>query len=288
MIGKAIAYGAVTIVNAIACGFGAALGVKLWTKATVKLTSNPRKIEGKIISDPDENQNLIVETVKQVLSYFNLENLYGAYAKTESNIPVAKGLKSSSAAANAIALATLSALNKEIDNLTVVKLGVQAAVNAKVTITGAFDDACASYFGNIVVTDNKAMKIMKMSEAKGDYAVLIHVPPEKRYTASIDVKETKTIAREIKAIHKLALNGDYWTAMTLNGLAYSAVFGYSPRIVLEALMNGAVAAGLSGTGPAVAAIVPKENIDGVAEAWRKHRGTVIKTEINREKAHVLR
>ena len=288
MIGRAVAYGAVTIVNAVACGLGAALGVKLWTKATVKLTDNPGKIEGKIVSDLKENPNLIVETVKHVLNYFSLEDVYGAYVETESNIPIARGLKSSSAAANALALATASALNKEVDDLTIIKLGVKAAINAKVTITGAFDDACASYFGNVAITDNKSMKIMKLSEVGGEYEVLIHVPPEKRYKASFNVREAKVIAREVEAIHKIALSGDYWTAMTLNGLAYSTVFGYDPKIALEALMNGAVAAGLSGTGPAVAAIVPKEKIERVAEVWRKHGGTVIRTEINREKAHVLR
>jgi shikimate kinase len=288
MIGRAVAYGAVTIVNAVACGLGAALGVKLWTKATVKLTENPGKIEGKIVSDLKENPNLIVETVKHVLNYFSLEDVYGAYVETESNIPIARGLKSSSAAANALALATASALNKEVDDLTIIKLGVKAAINAKVTITGAFDDACASYFGNVAITDNKSMKIMKLSEVGGEYEVLIHVPPEKRYKASFNVREAKVIAREVEAIHKIALSGDYWTAMTLNGLAYSAVFRYDPKIALEALMNGAVAAGLSGTGPAVAAIVPKEKIERVAEVWRKHGGTLIRTEINREKAHVLR
>jgi len=288
MIGRAVAYGAVTIVNAVACGLGAALGVKLWTKATVKLTDNPGKIEGKIVSDLKENPNLIVETVKHVLNYFSLEDVYGAYVETESNIPIARGLKSSSAAANALALATASALNKEVDDLTIIKLGVKAAINAKVTITGAFDDACASYFGNVAITDNKSMKIMKLSEVGGEYEVLIHVPPEKRYKASFNVREAKVIAREVEAIHKIALSGDYWTAMTLNGLAYSTVFGYDPKIALEALMNGAVAAGLSGTGPAVAAIVPKEKIERVAEVWRKHGGTLIRTEINREKAHVLR
>lgn len=288
MIGRAVAYGAVTIVNAVACGLGAALGVKLWTKATVKLTDNPGKIEGKIVSDLKENPNLIVETVKHVLNYFSLEDVYGAYVETESNIPIARGLKSSSAAANALALATASALNKEVDDLTIIKLGVKAAINAKVTITGAFDDACASYFGNVAITDNKSMKIMKLSEVGGEYEVLIHVPPEKRYKASFNVREAKVIAREVEAIHKIALSGDYWTAMTLNGLAYSAVFRYDPKIALEALMNGAVAAGLSGTGPAVAAIVPKEKIERVAEVWRKHGGTLIRTEINREKAHVLR
>ncbi|MEM3731203.1 MAG: shikimate kinase [Candidatus Bathyarchaeia archaeon] len=287
MIGRAVAYGAITIVNAIACGLGAALGVKLWTKATVKLTDEAGKIEGKIVSDRTENPNLMVETVKQVLKYFNLENFYGAYVETESNIPIARGLKSSSVAANAITLATLSALNKKVDDLTAVKLGVNAAIKAKVTITGAFDDACASYFGNIVVTDNKTMKIMKIIDVKYDYEVLIHVPSEKSYTAKVNAEEAKLISREIRAIHKLALKGDYWTAMTLNGLAYSAVFGYNPKKALEAIMNGAVAAGLSGKGPAVAAIVPRENVERVAETWQKYGGAVIRTTINREKACVL-
>jgi shikimate kinase len=288
MIGRAISYGAVTIVNAIACGLGAALAVKLWTEAIVRLTNNPGKIEGRIISEPCENPRLMVETVKRVLSYLNLDNFYGAYVETRSNIPIAKGLKSSSAAANALTLATLAALNKKVDDLTIVKLGVKAAINAKVTITGAFDDACASYFGNIVVTNNKTMKVLKFLDVNEEYGVLIHVPQEKKYTASVNAKEAEAISREIKAIHKLALKGDYWTAMNLNGLAYSAVFGYNPKIALDALQKGAIAAGLSGTGPAVAAIVPKEKVDLVHDVWQKYGGSIIKTEINREKAHVLR
>ena len=72
-----------------------------------------------------------------------------------------KGLKSSSAAANAVALASTAALGKHLDDLELVKLGVDAAFDAKVTVTGAFDDACASYFGGIVVTDNLNRKIIK-------------------------------------------------------------------------------------------------------------------------------
>jgi shikimate kinase len=290
MIGKAVAHGAVTIVNAIACGLGAALGVKLWTKAKVELTDKPGEIKGKILSDSRENPGLMIETVKRVLSYFGLENKYGAYVETESNIPIARGLKSSSVAANAVALAATAALNKKVDDLTVVKLGVDAAIKAKVTITGAFDDACASYFGNIAITDNKAMKIMRSFEVneKEEYKVLIYVPSEKRYTTSLNVEKVKAVAKEVEAVHKMALSGNYWTAMTINGFVYSAVLEYNPQIALEALMNGAIAAGLSGTGPAVAAIVPIKNIDRIIEAWQKYEGEIIQTEINSEKAHVLK
>jgi len=288
-VGKALAYGAVTIVNAISCGLGAALGIKLWTEATVKLTDEPNSIQGRILSDPSENPSLIVETVKKVLKYLNLEDTYGAYVETRSNIPIARGLKSSSAAANAVALATISALNKKLEDLTVINLGVDAAVEARVTVTGAFDDACASYFGNVVVTDNTSRKLLKVfSVEESEHQVLIHVPKEKKYTADSDVKAIKAVAREVKAIHKEALSGNYWTAMTLNGFVHSAVLGYNPKIGLEALKKGAVAAGLSGKGPAVAAVVPKAKVDDVLDAWQHYEGDIIKTEINREKAHIVR
>ncbi|MEM2994887.1 MAG: shikimate kinase [Candidatus Bathyarchaeia archaeon] len=289
MIGKAVVHGAVTIVNAIACGLGAALGVKLWTKATVELTDKPGEFKGRIISDPNENTGLMINTVKCVLKFFGVEDKYGAYVETESNIPIARGLKSSSAAANAVALATTAALNKKVDDLTVVKLGVEAAIKSKVTITGAFDDACASYFGNIVVTDNKTMKIIKSFEVnEKNYKVLVYVPPEKGYTANVKAEKVRVLAKEVEAIHKLALSGNYWTAMTLNGFVYSVVLGYNPKIALEALMNGAVAAGLSGTGPAVAAVSSAENVDKIVKAWQQYEGKVIQTEINSEKAHVLK
>jgi len=82
----------------------------------------------------------------------------------------------------------------------------------------------------------------------------------------------KRIAREVRAIHKSALSGEYWAAMTINGILYSTVLGFDPSIALEALSAGAMAAGLSGTGPAVAAVVPKDNVEGVRDAWQRHRG----------------
>ena len=157
----AIAHGAATIVNAIALGKGAAFGVDLWTKAEVKLTDEPHVFKAEITSDPKESTVLIEKTVSRVLQKFSLDNSFGAKVKTWSNIPIAKGLKSSSAAANAVALATIAALGKTLDDLEIVNLGVDAAFDAKVTVTGAFDDACASYFGGVVITDNLNREIVK-------------------------------------------------------------------------------------------------------------------------------
>jgi len=287
LIGKAVAHGAVTIINAISCGFGAALGVDLKTEATVKLTNEPRRIEGRILSDPEENTVLIKKAVSRVLKHLNLEDEYGAYVETRSNIPIARGLKSSSVAANAVTLAVFAALGEDVDDLTVVNLGVDAAMDAKVTITGAFDDACASYFGDIVITNNYKRKILKQFHLDEKYPVLIYVPSKKAYTAKSNIEKMRLIAKEVKALHRLALLGNYWPAMTLNGLLYSTILGYNTRTAMDALAAGALAAGLSGTGPAVAAVVPQEKVDSVKESWEKYGDEIIETRITPEKAHVV-
>jgi len=283
----AISYGGATIINAITTGKGAAFGVKLWTKAEVKLTDNPHVIKGKITTDPSENTILMEKTVKKVLEYFGLAGKFGAEVKTWSNIPIARGLKSSSVAANAIALATVAALRKEVDDLTIVNLGVNGAIEAKVTITGAFDDACASYFGGIVVTDNFKRRIVKRFRVPENLKVLFHVPKTKVYTGSIEAEKLKSISPLVKMAYREALKGHFWQALTLNGLIYSFALGYNPSIALDALTAGAVAAGLCGKGPAVTAVVTEDKVDKVKEALMKYEGEVVETEINHEKAKVL-
>jgi shikimate kinase len=284
---EAIAYGAATIVNAIALGKGAALGVDLWTKAEVKLTEEPNVIQGEISSDPAEDTTLIKRTVSRVFLYFSVEKRFGAKVKTWSNIPIARGLKSSSAAANAVAIATIAALGKSLNDLSIVKLGVEAALDAKVTLTGAFDDACASYFGGVVVTDNLKRKVLKHATLPDDFAILFHVPSIKAYTVDSDVNRLQTVKPLVKIAYTEALKGNFWTALSLNGIIYSSALGYGTSVVLDALVAGALAAGLSGKGPAVTAVVARDKIDSVRTALQSHEGDILQARINHEKAKVL-
>jgi shikimate kinase len=282
-----MAHGAATIINAIATGKGAAIGVDLWTRASVSLTDEPGKVETKILSNSSEDNLLAEKTVYRVLKHFGLAEELGAKVETRSNIPIARGLKSSSAAANAIALATTAALERRLEDISVVKLGVDGALDAKVTITGAFDDACASYFGGIVITDNMKRRIIRRFELAEAPAVLFYVPATKNYTAKSDVKCMKAMASVVKIAYKEALKGNHWAALTLNGLIYSSALGYDTSPAVDSLTAGALAAGLSGTGPAVTAIVPEEKIDLVKEVWQKRVGEVLEAQINQEKAKVV-
>jgi shikimate kinase len=284
--GTATAHGAATIVNAMAIGKGAAFGVDLWTKAEVTITDEPRVIRGKIYSDLSESTLLIEKTVERVFAEFKIENQFGAKVETHSNIPIARGLKSSSTAANAVALATVAALGKSIDDLALVNLGVDAAFDAKVTVTGAFDDACASFFGGVVVTDNvKRNLIMRTSLPEG-LAVLFHVPLKKAYTANSNVDRLKTVAPLLKIAFREAENVNFWQALSLNGLIYSSALGFDTSVALDALQAGAVAAGLCGKGPAVTAVVPLDHVDNVKVALQRYEGEIIYSRFNVEKAKV--
>ncbi len=282
----ATAHGAATIVNAIALGQGAAFGVDLWTKAEVQLTDEPGVIRGEITSDPAESTVLIESAVDRVLKHFGSDGKFGAKVKTQSNIPIARGLKSSSVAANAVVLATAAALGKKLDDLTAVNLGVDAAFDAKVTVTGAFDDACASYFGGVVVTDNLNRKLLKRAVLPEDWVVLFHVPSQKAYTGNSDVAKLKVVKPMVEVAFNEALKGNFWSALSLNGLIYSNVLGYNTSITLDALSAGAIAAGLCGKGPAMTAVVSVDKVAQVKAALQRHEGKVLQTHLNQEKAKV--
>jgi len=284
---EAIAHGAATIVNAIALGEGAAFGVDLWTKAEVTLTDEAAIISGEITSDPTESTLLIEKTVSRVFQYFGVETTFGARVKTSSNIPIARGLKSSSAAANAVALATVAALGKELDDLAVINLGVDAAFDAKVTVTGAFDDACASYLGGVVVTDNLNRKILQRFPLPDDLTVLFHVPAKKSYTGDSDVSKLAMVKPFVQSAFEEAKKGNFWMALTMNGTVYSTALGYDNSVATDALRAGAVAAGLCGKGPAVTAVVSDDNINSVKEALQRHEGEILQARFNREKAKVV-
>ena len=284
---KALAHGAATIVNAIALGRGAAFGVDLWTKAEVIITDEPHIIEGEITSDTSESTTLIERTVFRVFQHFNVERTVGAKIRTWSNIPIARGLKSSSAAANAVALATVSALDKSIEDLEVVKLGVAASFDAKVTVTGAFDDACASYFGGAVITDNSKRRLIKRICLPEELIVLFQVPPMKSYTGNSEVNKLRNVKPLVKIAYKEALKGNFWTALTLNGLIYSSALGFSSSVAMEALNAGALAAGLCGKGPAVAAVVSNDKLDSVEKVLLSYEGEVLRACLNHEKARIV-
>ncbi len=271
--GYACAFGAGTIINAIATWKGAAFGIDLKTEAEVILTED-KKIQGYMEEGGDTR--LIERCVELTLLRFGGEQ--GAKVSTKSEIPIASGLKSSSAAANATVLATLDALGETLEPREAIKIGVQAALDSKVTITGAFDDACASMLGGFVITDNRNLELI--SRVERDSEVLILAPEKKVFSSSTNVTRSRLIGRWVDMAYKEALAGDYEKAMTLNGFLYCAALGFSTEPLMVALEVGIEGVSLSGTGPAYTAIGSQKLLDKLEPVWRRMGGKVIRTKVN--------
>lgn len=282
---KAIAraHGAITIVNAISIGKGAAMGIDLYTETTVEIGG--RDIDVVIKENPDEDTTLAKVAVRRVLKLAQME--CGAYVEISSNIPIGRGLKSSSAAANAIVLATARAANLNLSDVEILNIAVDSAIEAGVTITGAYDDACASYYGGIVITNNLKKQIVRREEAPEDLVVVLLVPESKSYTKFFDKNALKPIAPLVEEVYELSLNGKYWKALTLNGILHATALNYSTKKALDAIRAGALAAGLSGTGPAIAAVCNEDAVGNVINALSEKGCELIIAKPNNRKAYSL-
>lgn len=285
---SAQAFGAATIVNAISSGLGAAFGLSLRTKAKVSLHKGKGRIRVRILSDPKEDPRLAEAAVNRTLKRFDLSmDEFDVEVETASDIPIARGLKSSSVAANAIVLATVGALGENLEDLEIVNIGCDAALDAGVSVTGAFDDACASYLGNIVVTDNINRRLERVIPLDSDLKTILLIPRSKAYTGKLNPMKLKRAAPLIKELHDIALEGYWLPAMSLNGFIHSTLLGFDPTPALEALEAGALAAGLSGKGPTIAALAEPEDVNRILDAWRKYPEELRVVEVNTRKAFII-
>ncbi|MFT4922669.1 MAG: shikimate kinase [Haloarculaceae archaeon] len=268
MDGQAAAPAAGTVLNALANGTGAAFAIDEYTTATVSLDQS-EDIEGAIAEDPEADTALVERCVELVTAEYG--DSEGGTVSTESDVPMASGLKSSSAAANATVLATLDALDvtDAVSREEAARIGVEAARNVGVTVTGAFDDASASMLGGVTVTDNTTDDLLSREEV--DWDVLVWTPPEQYFSAEADVQRCRSIASMADLVADLALDSEYTRAMTVNGLAFCAALGFSPDPLVEA-MDAADGVSLSGTGPSFTAVGEREALETVREQWDTREG----------------
>ncbi|PSQ03611.1 shikimate kinase [Halobacteriales archaeon QS_5_68_33] len=282
MEGRARAPAAGTVLNALATETGAAFAIDEYTRATVELDDGG-EVTADVAEDPDADTRLIEACVAAMTERFG--DGEGGHVRTESEVPMAAGLKSSSAAANATVLATLSALDAtdELNRADACRLGVDVAREVGVTVTGAFDDASASMLGGVTVTDNATDELLAREER--DWDVLVWTPPERAYSADADVERCRQVAPMADLVADLALDGAFGRAMTVNGLAFCEALGRSADPMVEA-MSGAHGVSLSGTGPSFVAVGERSALDAVREHWDRREGRTLLTTTQTEGATI--
>jgi shikimate kinase len=274
-----IVHGAITIVNAVATGFGSAMGISL----NVKVEIISKKGSG-LIFQKGGGSLMIKKIIYDVLQskYINNNQLL---ININSEIPSGMGLKSSSAVSNAVALACNSLINKEISDESVLNSAIDASLYAKTTITGAYDDSTACYYGGFVTTDNYKRKILKSENPPTDISAVIFLPNNKKRG---DVTRLKLLSDIYLEAFQLAYSGQYWKAMTLNGVLTTSLLSNTYTITRMCLENGALAASISGNGPAIAAVVRESEVQRIKSVLSNLDGRVIISKTNNQKASTVR
>jgi shikimate kinase len=277
---RAEVHGAVSIVNAIATGKGSALGISLKVTAEVEFHKGRgmRVITGRN-GDDELIKNIIQKTIPKQIIESNMITI-----KVDSEIPIGYGLKSSSAVSNAVALAC-SQIEKEddVNDYAILEVAVRSSLEAKVSLTGAYDDATACYFGGFTVTDNYSRRLVRRERAPENLYAIILLPSN---TSRGDVRKLSNLSDIFIDAFRFAESGQYWKAMKLNGVLASAALSSSYIPVMVAMEHGALSASISGNGPSIAAVGYEDAVEPIVDALSKFEGKIIVSKVNNEKANV--
>ena len=277
---KATIHGAVSLVSAIANKKGATVGISLKVEAIVETS------EGKGLVIQSENKSLssrlINKTIEKIVTKKDLEKNKITVTLT-SEIPTGYGLKSSSAISSAVALACAKIFKPKLTDHQILLSGVEASIESKVSITGAYDDACSCYYGGFNVTDNGKRKRIQFEKVPTNLIAVIFIPKNRKRG---NLKKLKILSPIFNNAWELAKEKKYWESMIINGLATSTILNSDPKIIVELIEKGALGASVSGNGPSIAAIVKKENESNIKKIFGALEGNIIVSKVNNKKAEV--
>ena len=273
-------YGAVSIVNAIALKKGSTLGIDTFVETTltrkegtgIHITSENKTISSRLINKVIENM-----VPRKILDKTKLELDF------KSNIPTGYGLKSSSAISTGIVTAIAKAFDYKLNDEQILKIGAKASIEAKVSITGAYDDACACYFGGFNVTSNAKMKLFHRETAPENLIVTIFLPKSRKRG---NLNKLKNFKPAFEKAWELARNSDYWNAAIINGIATTAILNANPNLIMKLMRKGAKCATISGNGPSIIAISEKNDKTKIQKEFSGLDGRIITANINNKKAEV--
>jgi len=176
-VARATIHSAISIVNAIATGKGAALGIS--KKINVEMETS----HGNGIVIEVENKSMSSRLINKVIEKIVSKN---ELSKTKlkislnSEVPTGYGLKSSSAISTAVAMVCAKLFKPRMSDFEILNVGVAASIETKVSLTGAYDDACACYYGGFVVTDNYNKKIIHSEKCLNHVSAVIFIPKSRK------------------------------------------------------------------------------------------------------------
>jgi len=259
ILGSGNAHGGCSLLHAAGLGYGASIGLDL--PLAVRLLDKPSKRD---IKDPDELLPAILDAWiaggYEFPKGLAKEELFWAVM---SQIPPRQGLKSSAAIAIAALKALADSTQAEVTDEEYVAMAAQAQIEANVSITGSIDDAWACLTPGWKLIDPRAESIAEgvLFEGNGpkpdDWLVMIVCRAERKKRPELEdfAPHAGAYQNSLEALQEM----NELVALTWNGRGTVAVMNdvQGKKITNDAILNGARAAGMSGSGNAIIVVAPK-------------------------------
>ena len=258
VLGKGEAHGACSLLHAAALGYGANIALNL--PITVRLLDRPSKRE--VVDDDgvlDALMNAWNDAGHPLPDGFELDDLHWGVV---SKIPKAQGLKSSAAMCIAALRALCDATETNLTPEAMVMMAAEAQTTSGVSLTGSIDDAWACMAPGWKLIDVRApvaegvlMDEPGLSPTEWVVLLVLRGPREVRPTLEDFAPQVTAFQQALAALQDL----NPLVALTWNGRGTAAALRdiEGRKMTNDSYMNNARAAGISGSGPALVIVVPK-------------------------------
>ncbi len=278
MIGRGRASAAVTFLNALFTGIGSAAGIELAAEATVELLPAAQR---SLALAPESDSPLVRAVLGAALDRWAPGSVHECRVWIDSQVPVSRGLKSSSAVSVALGRAVAEALGRTIPREEIARLAADVAQAIGLSATGAFDDALACGEPGILVTDNVARRRLRTDPVDPDWRVLLLLPFGTHPPSTELWEKFRALRAEAAEAETAAREGRSWLAMARNTVLVERALGVDRSDLHRRLASaGALSSGVSGMGPAVAAVVPSAGADLVRSELVREDGEVIENRLS--------
>lgn len=266
MRGVAEARAAISVVNALPLGIGAAVGIA-WPARAIVRTGSVRG-DGLSVRPRRARTALVSSAAATAWGRYGRGRPAGLDVTVRSTIPVSRGLKSSSAVGSAVVLAAARACGREPSAPEIGRLCAEVGRAVGVSATGAFDDALAGLVPYGVVTDNRRDVTIGRLRFEPDLGVALWIPGARHPPAPRLRQRFRRDARLARTAVDEALAGHWPAAMAANSTLVERAMGlHYARLHATAHREGAVASGVTGLGPTFAAVAPIGRLARILRAF---------------------
>ena len=272
VLGQGESNGAISILHALGLGRGCSIGIQLTTKVQI--------VEDSVDIEDDKNGLLVAVEKCWRDRGLPIPDQFGW--KVDSSIPIGQGLKSSSA----LSCAALRALNSYawtgLSNSEIADIAAKSQLISNCARTGSMDDNWASLEPGWKLVDpalSASESIILQGDVETSLSVLIILRGKRLVEISADAfsQHEQIFERSLASV----MRGSILDALSSNGMAVAAATDDQEalRICNLSIASGAIAAGISGSGPSIAIVCFQEDSTSLSRLFSESGLEVISTGI---------